>query len=249
MKKLLLILAAFAALSCSEVEQMKTVTFSVTGVQSGVMTKVASDDVSAVLSASASPFTMSLTLTSKTNPARTYTVNAGASATVAIDSYHVDGFLGGGDALMSLIGGGKAYRYPLMSVSADVEVTDDVDSYSLDASYQCLALIIDYTACSSYDVLSNNGNLSELSGMTRSGDVGIAYLTYGTGWTTNPMRVVANPVDDVNYESKEFRLRTDAGGNPRAEYGKWYCFYPGAVAVTSGSISVSAPGWSEGYNQ
>ena len=233
------------AVSCTSVETTKTIRLSLSGVETGAMTKVSSDDVASLIAATANPYTMTVTLVSKKNPLRTYEVTIGQSATVAVDEYTVSGEVGGGNRLFNASGGARVTAYPSYHVSQDLTVTEDVDAYTLDAVYDCFALVIDYSLCASYSMTENTGNMAEVEGLTRVGDKGIAYCTVGS-WSSQPASLLVTPADPVRYDSKSFRLYSVPTGTVYVECGRWYCFSPGSLTPATGTFGVSTPDWTMG---
>lgn len=242
MKKFLLLM--LLAVSCAEAERTATIRLSL-GVESGPMTKVSSDGVALLLSETENPFPFFVTLTSKRNPLRSYSVRVGGEVTVAVDEYEVRGEQGGGDRIFNAYGGGRMYVYPTFYVSQDISVTEDGGEFPLDVVYNCFALVIDRSICSSYSMKSQTGSMEEIGGMYGDDGVGIAYCQPGS-WSNAPIPLVANPANAATHESKSFDLYTSGEKGVVVECGKWYCFSPGALVPASGTFGLSAPAWAMG---
>lgn len=238
------ILAALALImvACTkapEEPQMRSVTFTFGNILNGSMTK-GSDDVLEA-SAPAGPFI--LRLTSTTNPNRTYRVNAGEPATIAMDSYRVlcDYYPAGAIEVYR----GKLYTEPCFTVNTTITVTEE-GVVSLPASYDCWALIIDKTKASSYAVNTYDSPLT-VSNWIMAGDYGVVYFR-PSGWNdTNSTAITVTPVDDINYGPTTYRVSTGSvAGTTKVESGHWYVFNPDAVETSCGELGISFPSWEQG---
>jgi hypothetical protein len=238
MKKLLLLL--LLAVSCTEVERTATIRLSL-GVESGPMTKVSAEGVASLIAETQNPYPFSVTLTSKRNPLRTYEVRVGGEVTVAVDDYTVFGEQGGGDRIFSAHGGGRMYVYPTFYVSQDISVKEGGGVFRLDVIYNCFALVIDYSVCSSYAMKSQGGSVEDISGMYGDG-IGIAYCQPGA-WAVTPVPLVVSPANTATHEAKSFDIYTAGSNGVVVECGKWYSFSPGALVPTSGTFGLSTPAW------
>lgn len=238
-------LAMLAVLACTPaLERTAIVTFSTRGVASGDLpTKGVSDAVLGAVSASAPSLAPYITLTSKSNPARTYEVRTGAPYTVAVDSYSVTG-VGGGSASLAIYQG-KVYPEFRYSVSDDITVGDEGGEFELAASYSCFAVVFDKSAVASVSFLDSGGRgWSEPSFVGGDADYGVYFLS-GSWGSANPLRAVFTPKDDVNFESTTISLGY-SGCEVNVSNGRWYLFSPAAVSVTSGEFGVSLPEWVAG---
>ena len=238
------ILAALALIlaACTKTTtepQMRSVTFTFGNIVTGSMTKGAADVLEA--SAPAGPFI--LRLTSTTNPNRTYRVNAGEPATIALDSYRVlcDYYPAGAIDIFR----GKLYSEPCFTASATISVTED-GTISIPATYDCWALIIDKAKASSYAV-STSGNPLTISSWKEVGDYGVVYVR-PSGWSdTYSTSLTVIPADDVNYGLTTYRVCTGSvDGTTKVEAGHWYIFNPDAVETSSGEMGITFPSWEEG---
>lgn len=232
-------------LSCTwGLERTVPVRFSVSGVESGAMTKTLAEDVLVALSASAPTIAPYITLTSTTNPARVYEVRTGQTYTIAVDTYSVSG-TGGGSDYAGVYLNGKVYPQSRYVVSDTVTITEGEDSYSLSASYNCFALVFDKTSVSELQVLDGGGK-SYLTPSFLGGDENYGVLFFVGNWTPGqPLRVKAVPVDSVNYEERIYTVAY-GGGNVNVENGYWYLLSPSAIDVTSGGFGVTLPAWGQG---
>ena len=221
----------------------RTIVLRLAGVVTGdISTKT---DPSGVFAATA-PQMPQLTLQSKTNPARRYTVTPGLSATVAVDSYAVSGsYLPTEEGQVQ---GGKVYSRPPFSVAGEINVTEEVSEYEVAAAYDCFALVLDESICEKYRIRGYSGAMIDLSWLFGSGSVKVAYMK--GKWDFPALEVVAVPVDAANFESATYRIVNDADyageGLLLARNGKWYALDPSQVQTTDGSIGVGLPEWEKG---
>lgn len=237
-----LLVALFAALSCSVSPIEREVVFHVGGVPSGSIPTKAYEGVNSALSASFPSDVPTIKLTSKTSPARTYSVAAGVPSTVALDSYKVGGTVSPGKSSPILYG--RVYEQSPYLIDDEVTVTDGVDSYTLSARFHCFALVYDKSVVESIQIQDTaNGYLSPT--FCGGDDSYGAYFIVGT-WTSTPLRVIVTPVDKVNYEAVEYSIYTQPGKNLSVEPGKWYLLSPTEVVVTSGTFSIASPVWESG---
>jgi len=248
MRKLVYFLALALALSCAPEARLtgeKTVNFTVSGVQSGPLTKAVSD----ALEATAPPATgAELVIQSKTVDARTYTGTVGTPVTLAYDSYEVYGTYT--PESFGTVFYSTAYKVPCYSLSGDITVTEADETYPLTAAYECFAVVVDYTKVSKVEVSTRADILSEYTGFVRSGDYGIIYLKTANYTASAPFRVRVTPLDASTHEPAEYALsKSGAGGTIKLEGGRWYLFNPTAVETTSGDFSVSFPGFDEGATE
>ena len=238
------ILAALALIlaACTKTipePQMRSVTFTFGNIVTGTMTKGAADAIEA--SAPVGPF--ELRLTSTTNPNRTYRIEAGEPATIAMDSYRVlcDYYPAGAIDVYR----GKLYTEPCFIVNTTVSVTED-GAIILPAVYDCWALIIDKTKASSYAVTTSTKPLT-ISTWREAGDYGVVYVR-PSGWSdTYSTQVTVTPVDDINYGLTTYDVCTGSvAGATQVEAGHWHIFNPDAVETSSGEIGISFPSWEGG---
>lgn len=248
-KTFISLLAALLILGCTRdarPDKTQLVTFNIGNVQTGdIATKAG---ITALLTASA-PATadVTLTLVSKTNSRRTYKVKPGEAVAVALDTYRA--YVWHTPASVGECFHGTIHHTPAFYIDTTLTIEDGVTSYTLPASYDCIALVWDKTTTAAYKVLNTSSTLAEVAWpWVTDGDLALVYVKT-TGWSvSSPLVVLAQPVDDVGHEATQYKLAT-AGSSADvllAEPGKWYTFHPGEVAATSGTLSFSLPEWTAG---
>lgn len=244
MRKLRFLLLAALSVACAkEQPELVTVTFDMGGVQSGTITKVSSDAVSSAFAATAPVGPFTLTATSKTNSLRTYTITTGQSLTMAVDEYTVTG--SGIGSEIAEVTGGALYSSPKWSVNESVTVGSDGGAFTLNASYPCVAFVID-KAVTSKLVFYDGPNKVESYSHGGTESVGVVYAV--GNWPHNsPLYIEVRPVDTVNYETVEYHLTSrEYEDTYYVRNGHWYNFAPGAIATASGTFGVAFPGWEAG---
>ena len=247
MKQILLLSALFAvALSCRVSSDAplatKTITISLSGVQTGDMTKAL--DPTALLGSTAPVGGVTLSLVSTTNALRRYTATPGQALTVPLDTYDVTGsYLPSSSG--NIFSKGKVYARPPYSASGRITVTEDTDAYSVAATYDCFALVIDYSECEKYGILGAGGSMIDFTWFTDSEGMGLAYIV--GDWNAAPLRIDAVPQDKANYEQVRYELVTDPSyQGVLVENGKWYAFGPNGVQTGGADIGIDLPGWERG---
>lgn len=240
--KRILWLAALILAACTELPPTATVSFNIGGVRSGTLTK-AGDGIEAALAATAPTQTPELTIQSTSVALRKYTARPGESITLPVGEYRVTATYTpsvAGDAA-----GCNIFRQPSYKVDDTITVTEDEDSYTVDASYTCFALVIDYGECSKYRHYHAAYGWRDFSYFTGSG-YGVAYIDFAANWSANPYRITAVPTDAVNHEETAYSLVHSGTDGVLVEAGKWYMFSPDEVTTASGSLSVVLPDWAQG---
>lgn len=216
----------------------------VKGVESGDFTKASGSAVSTLIESLFPASGVTFTLSSTSNPERVYTVDIGKSITIPIDTYSVTAYYRP-TSVGNTVKNGYIYKTPRFYVDTVISINKGQKNYTVDATYECWALVIDYTTCSKYEHLGYNYTMEDFTYFYGSGDLGIAFI-YGS-WTTQPYTIKSCPKENSGYEARSYNLVTDKNYTGIfIEYGKWYAFSTSSVDDTSGSIGVNYPGWSEG---
>lgn len=242
MRNYLILLLAILSIACTKEPQYATVTFGLSGVESGSLTKVSSDAVSAALDATAPSGPFALRLVSKSNPLRVYNITTGTPATIAVDSYTVTGS-GLGEELAEITGG-KLYASPKWSVSCDVDVTSG-GAINVSASFPCVALVIDKSVTDHLEI-ANGPNMVRNFAVGGTDAVGVVYIV-GSWIYNKPLYLYSYPVDTVNKEVVCYVLvNGDFDGMVNVQNGRWYNFAPGDIETVSGSFGVTFNGFVAG---
>ncbi len=249
MKKISMLLLCVLALACAKTAPQgeKTVVFTLSGVQSGSLTKVSLDGVSAALSASAPTAYPELTIQSKTKPSRVYHATVGEPVSVAYDSYTVSGTYAPDS--QGRIFYSNVFSTPSFELSGDITVTEADETYPLSVSYTCFALVCDFESTASIEISSTKTVLSDCTDkFVRYGNIGLIYLDASNTYTSaSPLKVRVTPIDDANYEVSEYSMTASGtGASSRCETGKWYCFSPSAVETVSGGFDIDLPEFTQG---
>lgn len=243
MRKTAILFALSAVVACAKAEpeeRLAPVTFRIGNVITGdIATRSAADVLTA--SAPAGPFTVKLRST--TNPNRTYSVTAGDEVAVALDTYSATCNYYPAESVRLLRG--RLYAEPCFYASATITVNGD-GAFTIPASYDCAALIIDRTKAAAYTVRGAS-DYEAIANWTNAGDFGVVYY-YPPGWSdTSASSLIVTPADDVNFGETTFSYTTaPVAGSVRLQPGKWYIFNPEAVETASGEIGFDYPGWEAG---
>lgn len=244
MKRIIYILAALVIAACTEAEPLATVRISIGGVQTGALTKTLADGVEAAIEATRPSDDITLTLTSTSVSTRVFTAKPGQSVTIPVGEYKVAGKYTPqvvGDAT-----GNNIYKTPAYSVDDRITITEGGGDYSVRASYDCFALVIDYSTTAAYRH-SQYQQMTDFAFFTTVGDIGIAYIGLDYLWGSINYRLVAVPKDYTGHEDTEYRLVAQDGfPGVKIEKGKWYSFAAGEVTTASGNIRIEWPQWVEG---
>lgn len=241
MKHFCYIIAALLLAACSIDPPTATVRINVGGVRSGAITK----SVDEALSATAPTGTITLELQSTTTSIRRYTTTAGSEITVPIDEYRVTGTYAPtaiADAYYC-----NAYTQPKYTVDGTIRVTEGTESYTVDASYDCFALLIDLTDAEGLKH-RNGDEWRDTDYLTTVGNYGVAYIDFASNWSaSNPYRLRVVAADKEHHEDAEYRLAHSATSTIIAvERGKWYLLGSNEVTSQSGSIGINLPEWTQG---
>ena len=250
MKKAVYVLSAVAlsalVVACSKQDKIVEVSFSV-GVDSGPMTRAFSEAFADALSQAVPPGPFSLKAQSKTNEMRSYSVTTGDTIQMAVDSYAVTGS-GKGDVVAEITAG-EILSYPAWSVNSDVTVGDNGGTYSVPASYTCVAIAVDKTKVEKIE-MNNGANTVTVTDFGGNDDAGVVFIKCTGTWTSSKaLWVYVYPIDKVNCETALYKListPTAVDGYVRVQNGYWYALTPGNVDVASGSMGVTFNSWNEG---
>jgi len=208
-----------ALIGCrQENRELVTVKF-VTGVESGSMTKGATDVLTET--APSDPVTLRIR-------GGDVDVNAqsGSNVQLLTGTYQVTGRYNPYGWNIEI---GRLHMTPTYVVSDEVDVRVGTMNYQVEAEYDCWALIID-----TQEVFSVFGNNDEMEGFVGGGRYKVLYLEGCLDeWTLTII-----PQDMELYDMTEFQMGAQ-------ENGKWYMYHPGN-AVTVGNFGIGLPEWMEG---
>ena len=196
----------------------KSITLSIAGVESGTMTKAVAD----LLTTSAPSSPVTIRLQSKTNANRRYTLTAGSSAVVALDTYTATATYNPQSVLD--VWRGQCYTEPSFEVNATLSVTASQDAYTLPASYTCFALVWEKSSTAGYSLWSASGAPTACTSWVDGDGLSLVYIRCTSGWTASSNLIVtATPADDVNFEATQYKLTTEAAaGCVKVDNGKWF---------------------------
>ena len=244
MHKYIYILAAVAMTACAKVPAEVGVTFSL-GVPSGVITRATPEGLSDAFTATAPVGPFTLNAVSTENPLRSYSVTTGVPITMAVGPYSVTGS-GSGTSIQS-VSKGKLMSSPSWSVSQTATVSEDGDEISLSASYTCFALVFDLEEVSKvvFDYETNTA-IAAFPGNER---YAVVYPKPDGSWiASSSLWVYVHPKDEVYGEVALYKIVTNNsdGDFVRVKNGNWYMLSPGRVQVTSGTMGLTFPEWTEG---
>ena len=219
MRKIGIVMVLATLIGCRQENwELVTVKF-VTGVESGSMTKGATDVLTET--APSDPVTLRIR-------GGDVDVNAqsGSNVQLLTGTYQVTGRYEpfGWDLEI-----GHVSVEPVYVVDDEVDVRVGVGSYQVEAEYECWALIID-----TQEVNSVFGGDEELEDWAGTGRYKVLYLSGCLDeWTLTII-----PEDMELYDMTEFQMGAQ-------ENGKWYMYHPGN-AVTVGRFGIGLPEWMEG---
>lgn len=246
-KFLAIAVLAWMATGCSkssEPEVVQSIRIGIGNVQNGdLVTKSVAD----VLSGTAPSGVPELSLRGVDVSTRSYKVKAGESISVPVGRYTVKAAYK--PTVLGTAVFNSVYNEPSYSVNQEVVVSEGVSEYSVDAKYDCFALVIDYAECEKYQWKYWGGNYQDLAWMKRVGDFGVAYFSTENAWGSGEtgFTLLALPADSASKESAEYKLSHSAGETlVLVEPGKWYKFGPRDVTFQEGGIGISYPEWVAG---
>ena len=236
-----LLLAALLLTACADTQpEAVAVRFDIGGVQSGPLTKATS--VGAAIAETATYGTPTVTLTSKTNPARVLTIPTGQEASVPVDTYTAT--IDYAPAAVGTCTLGSVYATPTYAVSEDVRVIPDKDRYTLTARFTCFAIAIDHTDAAGYGIKDGDTYpVLEYAGTT---GYEVRYIKpEGSGTTT--LRAYAS--DPTSRDDRDYTL---GWGGTSAEVtlavANWYLFPTQAVEQAWGTFGLSFGSFHEGFS-
>lgn len=234
------ILAALLLAGCAAVEpEAVNVRFDIGGVQSGPLTKAAS--VSAAITETLNYGTPTVTLTSKTNPARVLTIPTGQDVSVPADTYTAT--IDYRPASLGACALGNVYASPTYAVEEDVRVIPDKDRYTLTAHFTCFAIAIDHTDAAGYGIKDGDTfPVLEYAGTT---GYEVRYIKpEGSGVTT--LRAYAS--DPTSRDDRDYTLGWGGtSAEVTLEAAKWYLFPTQAVEQAWGTFGLSFGSFREGF--
>lgn len=244
MKRLATILLLAALVACTkQPAPLASVVFSVGGIQTGdIATKGGAAELLAATAPTGFPM---LTLTSTTNAARKYTATIGEPVALPLDTYNITGTYS--PATTQTLFRSKAMAEPRYKISTTITISEGTTSYTLPATYDCFALIIDYSQAARYDYYDQTTSWTTINAFTDADGYGVAYInvTDWSGSLTFNMRVY--PVETAEHEMAAYVLANKTtSGCTLVENGKWYVFSPNAVSKQSGDLGVTLPEWTAG---
>ena len=256
MKKLFVlsvaVLVALAMGGCRRSgEPEQEVVFRLSGVRTGAIeVKSASDSlVNVVLGMREPNGTPELSLQSTSVASRRYTVAVGRAVSIPVGTYQVSGRYTPTQKLYSLQGNG-VYEEPVYKVSSEVTVREGVDSYEVAAEYDCWALVVDGSDVSRVDYKAERAmSYATMDLPVVSEGVSVVYVDLQYSWDTyQPTCWKFFPVDEVDYETREYELVTKEPKDTQFQVraGRWYMFGTRAVDRQEGEIGITMPGWQKG---
>ena len=260
MKRLTLTLAVATAIaaSCSRIEptttaeaqedpQLVEVTFNLSGVRTGDLTRAATNADIADAIAATLPTDITLTLTHLTKGGE-YSVALGEKVVLPVGAYSV--VYRHRPTPTAYINGSANYTTaaPVFDISQEIEVEAGVSDYSVTAQYDCFAVAADASVTAKVLYYDGNGT-EQILRFKESGDV-LLIFAHGD-WTPSPLRLVYIPLDETRYERTTFDLYTtkadaNAYGGIFAQPSKWYWFSPGAATTMQSGMFVDYPAWTSG---
>lgn len=200
--------------------------------------------VPAILNVTAPSGSISLHLQSTAVAARQYDVTTGQEVELPAGTYTVTGSYN--PSYSCEVYRGRGYNTPPYSVSQSITITEGVTNYSVDAIYDCFALVIDYTQAEKYKHLNKNASPVDVP-FVDDGDYGVLYVKCTSSWTWNDSYMLyVFPVNPAEQEQATYQLVTSGTQGVKVENGKWYYFGPTPVVKYDGTLSPQMPTWVPG---
>ena len=250
MKKVILTMFAICLLaSCGKIDEPTVdVTFVLSGVESGSLTKSLNSDVAALLELVKPSLTPTVTLKSTTNALRTYTIRVGETVSIVCDTYTASGRCTDNVSQVGAVFDATLFDKPTYRISQTV-IINKGGQVTLTAIYDCSGIVIDYAMAESYAFSQpdNDKTTATFNGFTRSGDIGIVFLHFDYMTMSRAIRLLVTPANTIDYEAKMFYLGSPDTNNDeilKLNYGTWYCFYPGEIEKSTGALGFTLPQWS-----
>lgn len=188
------------------------------------------------------PEKITICLTSQTT-GKTSVGKTGEGIILPSDTYKVIGAYNGEPCSSDIIANPRAYlaSTPCIDISDEITITDDVTAYTIDATYQSFALVVDSEEVEKATVVTTKGE-EEISFLTS----GTSKIVFGQGaYPSGALVVNVYPIDKERYKTTTYTLSTSGSSN-KVEFGKYYVLHPTANGIQPKAVGYSLPDFVEG---
>ena len=217
------------------------VTIGLRQAQSGPLTRATDAEVGAVLANTTLTRTMSVKLTSKKD-GTVYAVNLGEPVDIPTGEYSVFGEYA--PPLIREAYAAFLFSEPVFYVEQDLTITEDEDTYLVDAIYLCVALVFDMTATSKIEHRVDSRTYEEL---TLEGDLPVVYARCTMYNATNTYHVRVTSTNPLFAEPTDYEIQwMDNGSGLHVQDGYWYLLAPDIPTTVYGTIGINFPTWQKG---
>lgn len=200
--------------------------------------------VPAILNTTAPSGPITLHLQSTSVASRQYDVTTGQEVELPAGTYNVTGSYN--PSYSCEVYRGRGYNTPPYSVQQSVTITEGITNYSVAASYDCFALVIDYAQAQKYMHLNKNASPVDVPFVENDG-YGVLYVKCTSTWTWgDAYSIYVFPVNPAEQEQATYQLVTSGTQGVKVENGKWYYFGPTPVVKYDGTLSPQMPVWNAG---
>ena len=217
------------------------VTISLRQTRSGSLTKVTDEDVKSALGTTTLTRTLSLRLTSKKD-GTVYAVNLNEPVDLPTGEYSVFGEYA--PPLIREAYAAFLFSEPVFYVEQDLTITEDEDTYLVDAIYLCAALVFDMTTTSKVEHRVDSRTYEEL---TLEGDLPVVYARCTMYNATNTYHVRVTSTNPLFAEPTDYEIQwMENGSGLHVQEGYWYLLAPDTPTTVHGTIGVTFPEWQKG---
>ena len=248
MKKVFTLLALLALVSCNqdggEIERPTKYHRVVIGLaqsRQGAITKVTDAEVQEVLTITHLENTLTMRLTSKKD-GTVYAVNLGEPVDLPVGEYALFGEYS--PTCFREAYAAYLYLEPPFYVEEDITITEEQDTYYVDAKYLCAAFVFDMKNTSKVEHRAEIRTYAELP---LEGDLPVVYARCNMLNSTNLWTVKVTSTNPLFAEPTVFQLNwTESGDGLHVKDGYWYLLAPDIPVTTHGTINVTWTEWNKG---
>lgn len=220
---------------------MVAVRFRVRDTKSGHLTKTADAALQAAVDAVTTYGPVTITLTSATDPERTYTVTTGTDTYLPLGRYTATATMEGSRLATTPLG--DAYTEACAKIEQTVDITPATKTVTLNSVPTCYALVLDRTTTTSYR-LDYNYLVDVLSIYTGEADIRVAFIK-PNGGNISAAYLLAGSIAGGE---KQYGISWGTGtGGTHLEVGRWYCFPAATQTSDPATISIVNGTFAPGY--
>lgn len=203
------------------------VRFTLGGTKVGPITKATDSELQNAVNAAALYSTPVLSLTSTSNPSKTYTATVGMEVMLPLGTYTVEALLTGQRHTTSPFG--TVYTTPCGKIEKTIEVTATTRSIALTVEPTCFALVLDRSVTTKYRI--DHANMVDgLSIFPNTDAISVVFITPGDS-SSETCTATLKAVNATGGE-KDYPVSWNwATGGTHLETGKWYAFAASASTI------------------